>query len=90
MNEQNRSMADRVAADIQDAVDVMADASRITRVRAAMPRKHRREFLMQEAKLEADLLEEEGHPELAGQLRSVLKGLRTLQPEVVAKGQGDL
>jgi hypothetical protein len=43
---------------------------------------------MQEAKLEADTLEQEGNAELAGRLRGVVEGLRTLQPEVVARSEG--
>ena len=90
MNEQNHSMADRVEADVQDAVTALIDASTITRVRASMKRENRREFLIQEAEHEAQLLEREGHPDLSGQLRRAAEGLRILQPKVAATGQGDL
>jgi hypothetical protein len=89
MTDRDSSMAGHVEADIQDAVNALLDASKMTRVRAALPREQRREFLMQEAELEAQLLEHEGHEELAGQLRRVAKDLRVLQPKVVATGQGD-
>ena len=90
MNEDNRPLGDQLDADLWDAVNAMADASKITLVRARMERRHRREFVMQEAELEAQLLEKEGQTELAAQLRRVVEGLRRLQPKVVATGQGEI
>lgn len=90
MTDGDRPLADQAAADVQEAVDAMVDATRIMLVRHAMKREHRREFVMQEAELEAQLLEREGQTDLASQLRRVAEGLRVLQPKVVATGQGDL
>jgi hypothetical protein len=88
MNKENPSTADGVSDDIQEAVNAMIDASRITRVRSQMNREHRREFLIQEAELEAQLLDHEGHGDLAAQLKRVAKELRVLQPDVAFTGQG--
>lgn len=88
MSNRNRSMADLLDADIQEAVDAMLDAATMTRIRAVLTREQRREFLMQEAELEAQLLEHEGRADLADQLLRVANELRILQPKVVARGQG--
>jgi len=87
MTDPNSSMADRVEADVQAAVDALIDTSKMTRILAQLTREQRRELLMQAAELEAQVLEPEA---LAGQLRRVAKDLRVLQPKVVATGQGDV
>jgi hypothetical protein len=90
MTHDKPSLADQVEADVQEAVDAMLDASRIIRVRAKMKRELRREFLIQEALLEAQLLNTEGHGDLAHQLNGVADRLRQIQPAVAVKSQGDL
>jgi hypothetical protein len=89
MTDQDPSMADRVAADVQAFVDALIDASTITRTLGQLTREQRRELLIQGAELEAQLLEPEGHKALAGQVRRVASDLRVLQPKAVATGQGD-
>ncbi len=88
MADENSSMADEVAADIHEAVEAMLDASKMTRIRSALTRQQRREFLIQECELEAKLLEVENQAELAVQLRRVADDLRVHQPKVVATAQG--
>ena len=91
MNDQNPSMADHVHADLQEALDTSVGSADITLLRSKMKIELRREFLIQEAGHEAEIFEHEGHhAELAGHLRRVVEGLRTLQPKVVSKAQGDL
>jgi AcrR family transcriptional regulator len=87
MTDPNSSMADRVEADVQAAVDALIDTSKMTRILAQLTREQRRELLMQAA----DLRLRYWNPKrFAGQLRRVAKDLRVLQPKVVATGQGDV